>query len=459
MVYNYGTGSGSITIDGSKTKFLPGDTIKLKGGKYNFILIQNCIGSAASPINIITDGTQVELLSNTSNVIPLSLANVQYVVIDGGVAAGFYIHDLSYRGMSVSGNPTGIVLSNFLFKNIKDYSIAYDYNDAYPAVASGMKILNCEFANAGQINFQGDCDKGVITGYIKGIEIAGCNFHDSPTVGTVASCGNVENYYIHHNMVNNINQSQNDHNAIFFMQGNGSFCYNKITNHQGNAIRAWGFTMGTVPKQVLIFNNIVCNSRKYSGFEVQSFSTLITSGKTTYVNALVCGNTCGNMNLTHDWVGGVVDVYNLFGGTCDVFDNIAYNTYPANTVANQQSTLVPKTYNNLTGVSYSDVGITDENTFKLTGTSKAIGGGVANAVLPNDFYSVVRQNPPSIGAVEYVSAANSGSSGTPTVTITTLPAPPVVTAPPPASISVPVADLQALQQLVTELQTWIANHT
>ncbi len=125
--------------------------------------------------------------------------------------------------------------------------------------------------------------------------------------------------------------------------------------------------MGNTPKQVLIYNNTVVNSRKYSAFETQSFQTEIISGVTTYANCKVYNNICGDLDLSKDWVGVVVDVYALFGGTCDVYNNTGFNFPSPNAnsnIVNQQSTTIPTVSNNTYYQTAAGAGIA--NTANLT---------------------------------------------------------------------------------------------
>jgi hypothetical protein len=131
-----------------------------------------------------------------------------------------------------------------------------------------------------------------------------------PEIGNVVWMGQVENYEVAYNVIDNINRTFSDpnapngyHNGIFQMIGNGSFHDNKITNHQGNAIRAWGVSYGTEVKDILIYNNVVWNSWKYSAFELQvspdmqDYMALYPS-RIKPTNAKVYNNTAGLMNTS-----------------------------------------------------------------------------------------------------------------------------------------------------------------
>jgi len=402
---NVGTGSGNLTIDGKAMSLQCNDLIKIKGGTYGGINIQNILSADGCPITVKNDGL-VEIVGNFNQ---LNLSNLKNVTISGdgtsGIAKGFVMRDNSYRSVEITGTLNQFTLQNVAFKNIANYVInfqsALTYNGTDATLSKDLKFLNITCDNTSQfLGTGGSVENGVITGFIKNIEIANLDFQNSPTVGTVVYLGNVENYNIHNNRINNINSSNNNHNGIFAISGNGSFHDNYVSNHQGNAIRAWGHTVGTSAKNVYIYNNIVINSRKYSAFEVQSFAQNIVAGKTTFVNAIVFNNTAGNINTSNDWQGNLVDVYNLLGGKCDVYNNLGYNFQPGNVIAGQESNTIPNAFTNLLYKTYSLAGIVNEITFKLTGSSPAKNSGVATPFTITDYYGLNRSAKPSVGAVE-----------------------------------------------------------
>lgn len=402
---NVGTGSGSLTIDGKTLSVQCNDLIKIKGGTYTGINIQNIISADGCPITIKNDGL-VEIVGNFNQ---MNLSNLKNVIVSGdgtsGIAKGFVMRDNSYRSVELTGTINQFTLQNVAFKNISNYVINFQstlaYNGTDASLSKDLKFLNITCDNTAQLlGTGGSVENGVITGLIKNIEIAYVDFQNSPGVGTVVYLGNAENYNIHHNRVNNINSTNNNHNGIFAINGNGSFHDNYVSNHQGNAIRAWGHTVGNTPKNVYIYNNIVVNSRKYSAFEVQSFANSVVAGKTTYINAIVFNNTAGNINTSNDWQGNLVDIYNLLGGKCDVYNNLGYNFQAGSVIAGQESSTIPNAFTNLLYKTYSLAGIVNEITFKLTGSSPAKNTGVATPFVVTDYYGSIRSAKPSVGAVE-----------------------------------------------------------
>ena len=229
------------------------------------------------------------------------------------------------------------------FKNVNDYCISGQGSNgsdlAYQGTAAtrteNFKILYCLFDNAGIIQFGGNLnkDQNMDTGLFKNVEIANNTFQNNPGVGTVCAFSNAQDYNIHHNVVNNINQDNNNHNGVFAMQGNGIFHDNKLTNYQGNAIRMWLYSRGSTPATNEIYNNICYNTRKYSAFELQAFDRNIYPGKTMYANAKVYNNTVGQMNTSKDWEGQLLDLYNT-GGSLEYYNNLGFNLYSDKTISN-----------------------------------------------------------------------------------------------------------------------------
>lgn len=404
-IYEVGSGSGDLVING--TSYTLGGTVlfKVKGGTYRSIKIANVDGGTGL-VTIQNNG----LVESTGE---MRLENLNNVVLTGngtsGINKGFSFQNIGYRAIQVDGKINNFTLQYFTFKNIGDNVITYKYEAAYTgaesSISQNLKFSNIDCDNTGQfISGSGTSDNGTIKGFIKNLEISYVNFQNSSGVGSIVWFGNVENYDIHHNVVNNINTANDNHNGIFLMNGNGKFHHNKITNHQGNAIRAFSFSVGSTPKEVLIYNNIVVNSRKYSAFEIQIFDTAISAGKTTYVNAKVFNNTCGNLNLSKDWQGNVVDIYTLRGGTCEVYNNLAFNLFTngANKASfgGQESDTKSLESNNMYYSSSKEAGIVDETSFKLNSSAPVKGKGKHENILTDDYFGSARAQLPSVGAVE-----------------------------------------------------------
>lgn len=395
--------SKSLTIDGNTALYKDSSVIHIPAAKYSNITIQNF----NRPVTFLNTGL-VEITG------AMNLVNVNNITITGngtsGITQGFYFHDNSGRALQFSRAAHNVTFQYALFKNIGDYVISTDFgNTLYKSTdsttyCSNIHLLNLEFNNTGQINIDGDVTSVSVIGLVKNLEMAYCYLHDmSP--GDLFFGGALDSYNIHHNTVNNVNTTNNNDNGIWHVQGNGTFAYNKVTNHQGHAIRAWLVSFGTTPESTSVYNNIVYNSRKYSAFEVQSFSTFLIKSKTTFGNARVFGNTCGSLNMSKDpFSAVVVDVYGLFGGSCQVFDNLGFNfpvPNPSDNIASQLYTTTPVENNNLYFTSAASAGI--DTTFKPLSNSLIIGKGIVDAALTDDYYGTKRGTSPAVGAVEYTS--------------------------------------------------------
>lgn len=315
-----GTGSGDLTIDGQDESLKEKNLILIKEGIYGSVSIKNLKGTEREPIAVKNAGQVI--IENM-----VTIDNVEEVTIAGDhikeLQYGFTLQDISFRAMAITGEFRGLTLGNISFKNVGDYVIYIQPANNGETRTERIKILNCKFDDVGSLQFKGDFGSKQDNGFIKDLEIAHNIFINSD-IGVFVFVPNVQDYDVHHNIVNNVNPSNNNHNGIFHMIGNGKFHDNIFTNYQGNMIRAWVFSRGTSPATVEIFNNIAYNTRKYGAFEIQGFDRYLISGKTTVVNAKIYNNTVGKMNTSKDWEGGVLDLYN-YGGTLEYYNNLGFD--------------------------------------------------------------------------------------------------------------------------------------
>nr|WP_121273058.1 hypothetical protein [Pedobacter schmidteae] len=415
-VIELGTGSGNLTIDGSKINFSGNILIKIKSGSYSSINLKNIQ---------IADGKKMTVKNTSDGIVyvkeEMSLNNVKNLIVSGDGSKdqyGFQFLDLAYRCIRINNFWSGVEINRARFTNNRDYCISVEstiFNKTYTGTADtrteNIKIIGCEFDNTGTIYFGGELNKDTNTdiGFVKGLEVAYCTFKNG-SPGDCIKVGNVEGYNIHHNTFNNINSYSNIHNGIVFVIGDGDVHHNICTNHQGNFVRAWVYSREGV-KTSKSYNNIIYNSRKYSAFEYQAFSRHMWGGKTTYTNVLCYNNTVGKMNTSLDWIGNVIDIYNLAGGSIEVFNNVGINfghpfgwENPAgqqNYITNIQANQAVTASNNSYFATLSEAGILNDTDFKISGNSalKAKGKNAGN-LLEDDFYGVKRAAIPSIGATE-----------------------------------------------------------
>lgn len=424
IILNVGTGSGNLNID-AKTLNVSGNTvIKIKGGSYNGIQVSNFLSEDNGTVRIENDGL-VELVGDKQ----ISFSNVKNVVFSGsgtaGIEKGFVFRDKNSDAASVllKNDVNNFTFKNATFKNINTYNvIQYDskkiYDGSDASCSKNLKFLNIDCDNTGTlIRFKGSAENGVISGLLRNVEIAYVTFKNSPTVGSAFVMENVDAYDIHNNVVQYVNQNNSNHNGVFYLQGNGKFYNNVIKDHQGNSLRAWVYSIGTTPQKMLIYNNIVINSREYSAFELQSFPRNMIQGRTTIVNAEVFNNTCGNLlPKGGSFPAQILDLYSLYGGKCDIFNNIGYK-FPlvgqnnTNFIWNELSDTKGNGFNNKYFQTYQDAGIMDESLFKLSSSSALKNSGsslagrglesLTNQTVVYDIYGTSRSmSVPSIGAVE-----------------------------------------------------------
>ncbi|SDJ56608.1 hypothetical protein SAMN04487898_103273 [Pedobacter sp. ok626] len=337
--YDLGTGKGDLVVDGTTLNFVKNSVVRIKGGTYNSILIKNINATESNPLLIKNDGlVMIKTILNTDNVNNLTIsgdnvANLTY---------GFQFEDIAFRAISMNGKMNGVTIKNISFKNVADYVIAgeksngdaFPYNGSAESRTERFKVIYCKFDNTGPISFGGNLNKGNSedSGLFKDVEIAYNSFSNTDA-GTLCSFTNVQDYNIHHNTVDNVNQNNNNHNGIFYMQGNGKFHDNKLTNYQGNSIRMWLYSRGNTPVTVEIYNNLCYNTRKYGGFELQAFDRNMYPGKSTYANAKVYNNTVGRMNTSQDFEGQILDLYQT-GGTLEYYNNLGFDLNSKKTIGN-----------------------------------------------------------------------------------------------------------------------------
>ncbi|SMD12942.1 hypothetical protein [Pedobacter nyackensis] len=422
-ILEVGTGSGNLYIDAKRLGILGNTVIKIKGGSYNEIQITNFLSEDNGTVHIENDGL-VEMIGDKQ----LTFSNVKNIIFSGkgtpGIDKGFVFRDKNSDAASVQlkNNIDNFTLTNVVFKNLDTYNvIQYDsrkiYDGSDASCSKNLKFLNIDCDNTGTlIRFKGSAENGIISGLLRNVEIAYVSFKNSPSVGSAFVMENVDAYDIHNNLVQYVNQNNSNHNGVFYLQGNGKFYNNIIRDHQGNSLRAWVYSIGTTPQKTLIYNNIVINSREYSAFELQSFSRNLMAGRTTYTNAEVFNNTCGNLLPKGAFPAQILDLYSLRGGQCNIFNNIGYKftlvgQNNTNFIWNELSDTKGNGFNNKYFKSYQEAGIVDENQFKLTPATALKNSGAAlsgrglealtNQTVIYDIYGTSRSmSLPSIGAVE-----------------------------------------------------------
>ncbi|AHF17062.1 hypothetical protein [Niabella soli] len=369
-----GKGSGDLLIDGNnfvmngaKMNLQNGDSIKIQGGSYNSISVQNISVPDGNRVTIANAG----LISLDGTDKMLTLSNLNNVTVSGGgvngMSRGFAFLNNSYRAVILEGTINNFTLQNMLFKNIGDYVIYYNdldklvYDGSAQSYRSNIAFLNLDGENINTfINLPGDISNSNFTGLLRNVEVGHISCINSPGIGIVVSLGACEDYNVHDNLINNINSQNDNHNGIFMLSGNGKFYNNTVKNHQGNAIRAWLYSVSS-PKTVEIYNNIVYNSRKYSAFEVQVPPYVKASPLFKPANAKVYNNTAGQMNTSlSSFPGRLLDLYNTYG-TLEFYNNLAFANNDAELINDMSDTKITVNSNNVYKAALGDAVVNSTN--------------------------------------------------------------------------------------------------
>lgn len=302
-----GEGSGDLDMGEISNK-----NIRIKPGSYASI-------SFSKAQNVVIDATDVTMHGGV-----LDLNDASGVEI-----YGLSITDQTYRAVNIRGFCTGLYLHDMTFKNIGNTVINYEYKglwDGTDATTSkDWKFERLTFINTSQpVGLGGEYAPEGIRCMMSNFKFLHNTIKNCPEMGNIIYCAAADNYEIAGNVIDNINTKYASnapngiHNGIFHMVGNGSLHDNTCSNHQGNLIRAWGLSFGKVKKEILIYNNKVYNSWKYSAFELQVPPFLQEyqkkyPGRIRFTNAKVYNNTAGHLNVSKDWEGMMLDLYNTFG--------------------------------------------------------------------------------------------------------------------------------------------------
>ncbi len=328
-IIEMGTGTGAdLTIDGRRLNPGCGVVYRIKEGRYNAIHIKNIKS---------TDGCAVRV-ENTGliEVGLMTLADLDGVVVsgDGSPSArkGFQFKDNSYRAIQLFGAIDNVTLQHMSFINIADFVIFYDtdrlYDGTAASISKNLRFLHMDCENTGSfLVINGSVKQGNFYGFVQGIEIAHLHFKNSAYVGQVVYLGNAEDYDIHHNIVTDINSDRTNHNGVYHLMGHGKFYNNKTTNHQGNVVRAWLY--GVTKRGVVeIFNNIAYNSTRYGAFELQVPEAMYREFRDFLPSdAKIYNNTVGRLNtgIPKYFEGRLLDLYNIGGGTVEIFNNLSFD--------------------------------------------------------------------------------------------------------------------------------------
>lgn len=344
-----GSGSGVLKLGD-----ISGKRLIVKPGKYTGITISKAVDSKLN-----------------CNGISMTSGTIQIGDFEGFELIGFTIADQKGRAMTITGKGSNFKMTGCYFKNVADYVVFYDNKTAWDGtdktVSANWTFDKCVFDNTGRVfECRGGMDGKVIRNLMKNFTFSNSTVKNSPYMGDGIFMQAVDGYNVFGNTIDNVNTLNNQHNGIFHMIGNGHVFANKLTNHQGNLIRAWGMSYGSIVRNIEIYGNEVFNSRKYSAFELQvtpEMESFIEANPklVTVTNAKVHKNTAGNLAIEKDWDGQMLDLYNT-GGTLVYEDNIGFAMRGTKKITNM--------INNM-----SDVPVTEKNNKYFTTAKEASAAG------------------------------------------------------------------------------------
>lgn len=314
-----GAGSGILRLGK-----LSGQKIKVKPGTYDYINI-----TSANHVKLDLSG--------------VTLAGGKLDIDDGLNDVeiwGLKIRDQKSRGIEITGFSNDVYLHDMEFDHVGDMVINYRYFGFYngtPASASkNFRLVRLRGKNISRLfNVDGGFKPEGIMNLMLNFKMSNCTVMNSPDLGSMVWIAAGQDYEIFQNTVNEVNMDFPDpnaphgyHNGLWHIVGNGAFHDNKVTNHQGNAIRAWAVSFGQDMKTIRIYNNKVYNSYKYGAFEVQATPEIQEYLKKypkriSPAKAKVYNNTAGRLNTAKDWEGQMLDLYNTLGPV-EYYNNLGF---------------------------------------------------------------------------------------------------------------------------------------
>jgi hypothetical protein len=246
---------------------------------------------------------------------------------------GATMHDVKYRCININGLSSGIYLHDISFKNVGNYVIG-NYSKVYwdgtdATTANNWKFDKLLFDNTSTC-FQSDAslDAKGVKNLLKNFSFTNSTIKNCPNIANSIVLGACDGYTFAYNTFTNLNELNNNDNGTIYAVGTGSVYNNTLTNHEGYLIRSRTMSFGPEVKSVLMYNNFIYNSRKYSALEVQT-----TPEMKTYIDKYpkwasvakseAYGNIAGVLSTSGDWAGVLFVAYNTYS-TIDVHDNYGF---------------------------------------------------------------------------------------------------------------------------------------
>lgn len=431
-IFNVGTGSGNLTINGTNTgaawyPLEPGDTFIIKGGTYGSITTSN-LESTGAPIVIKNEADQQ--VTADFLYINATQKNVNYI-FDETLERGLTLIMESQDTMHIDRNGVGgledVYISGIKFtiesgtpdggvflRHSQNATTPYSNGSGVTSIKN-LTIENIEFDFTPKANFapwylmafnRGDLSTSVDNNFIDGITIrnirATGTFYCSTTI-EIKNCQNVLVDNIYFDSLNNGWTDSPPHARIILVQGQGIIqnCY--MRDGMGNVGVIWGYNRLANNDPSIIRNCLSFNTFRYSTAEIQGYSNLIVSGISKAPHYKMLGLVADTLDTGNYFSGCAGDIYPLQGGTFEARNSVSINGHsntsgqnnPFNNMAGGTGTLS----NNAVYANRTLAGVEDETYIPQSG-SPLIGAGVANVDFTEDYNGNIRPNPPSIGALE-----------------------------------------------------------
>lgn len=311
-----GTGSGKLIVKDVENK-----RYSIKPGTYSSFHLENIKSTSLEGFGKVTI---------TNGTIYMSKVN-------GLNLSGINIEDSSQPAINIYDEANDLTIKNVTIKNIRNSAIRFlldkKFDGSPSSYSRNIHLSNIKAENIGSLfGTKGEIKSDGFYGLIKGFKLTNSSIINSPRLSNGIYVGCVEDYIVSNNLINNVNKSKeypngnNNHNGIFHLNGNGKIFQNTITNHQGNGVRAWLFSITKSDAQVEIYDNVVYNSTRYSAFELQVPPFMKEFPSFKPANAEIYNNTIGQLNTGEPkfYEGRVVDIYQTYGNV-EVYNNLFFN--------------------------------------------------------------------------------------------------------------------------------------
>lgn len=364
------TASNNI-IDGED--ILPGDTVCLMGGSWNYILLRNIHGTEENPIVVINSNGVV--LINSNSFYGIKLENCSHVILSGTgndfFTYGIIIASVSHAngaGLTLDAKSTNIELENIEISNVNIGGIYaktepdFEGDCTFAAVRDSFTMYNTiihdcylhdigdEGMYIGSSKYMGqtiyNCnDTVVLPAVLKGVKVYNNRLENIGWDGIQVSSA-VEDCEIYNNIIINDSYEEELYQMSGIIVGGGGNCdcyNNKIIKGKGDGIDYLGLGGNR------IFNNLIVNPGKTyhpndppleyqkHGIWVGNISTESNKELYIYNNTIVNPRTFGiklaNSDITEYYVQN--NILLNPGGYPDVGEDAYINLYSPGITLNQ----------------------------------------------------------------------------------------------------------------------------